>query len=81
MSRIDVYEQLAGKLLLWSARLRLKRGGPDDAHEVRHLYAAFLAGNSSPCSIGGADCHLDTATLRTLHDATWPDKPMPDSMA
>lgn len=81
MNRIDLYEQLAGKLLVWSARLRMKRGGADDAHEVRHLYAALLAGNSSPCAIGGADCHLDRDTMRKLHDATWPGHDLPGPLA
>jgi hypothetical protein len=42
-------EWLAGKMLVASARRRVRRMGPDDAHEVRHLYAALVAGNSSDC--------------------------------
>lgn len=65
-------EQLAGRLLTESARRRLRRGDTNDAHEVRHLFAAILAGNSSPCGMTGAYCHLDRRTLDALHDASFP---------
>ena len=71
--RIRLYEWLAGNLIVRSARLRARRMGPDDAHEFRHLHAAILAGNSSPCAPGGADCHLDRDLMVRLHSATWPD--------
>lgn len=61
MNRIDIYERVAGKLLVRSARLRLRRLGPDDAHEVRHLHAAINAGNSDPCRDGM--CSLDKAGM------------------
>lgn len=60
---IRFYEWLAGKLLVRSARARLRRSGPDDAHEIRHLYAAVNAGNSDPCK--GGSCHLDEALMRS----------------
>ena len=58
--RIGLSEHLAGKLLVRSARLRAHRGGPNDAHELRHIGAAIEAGNSDPCD-EGRDCHLDRA--------------------
>lgn len=61
--RIAIYEWLAGKFIVRSARLRARRMGPVDAHEIRHLFAAITAGNSDPCDCGG-DCHLDQAMLR-----------------
>ena len=69
--RIRFYEWLVGKLIVRSARLRAHRLGPDDAHEFRHLHAAILAGNSSPCEDG--QCHLDRDLMVRLHSATWPD--------
>lgn len=58
--RIRFYEWLAGKLLVRSARLRFARLDPEDAHELRHLWACLHAGNSSSCERGAA-CHLDSA--------------------
>lgn len=51
-------ERIAGKLLVRSARLRAKRGAPNDAHELRHLYAAIKAGDSSGCEYR---CTVDPA--------------------
>jgi hypothetical protein len=56
---IDFAEQLAGRLIVESARRRVRRAGFDDAHEVRHLYVALLGGDSSECGRGGAFCQLD----------------------
>jgi hypothetical protein len=67
-------ESLIGDLLTETFRVRLRGTTPHDRHEARHLAAALAAGNSSPC-VGDRreDCHLDRATIRRLHDATWPD--------
>lgn len=73
MNRIDLYERWAGRLLVRSARLRLRRMGPDDAHEVRHLHAAINAGNSDPCQ--GGMCSLDQQGWETWLAAT--DNPFP----
>jgi hypothetical protein len=66
---IRLYEWAAGKAIVRSARLRAKRGGPNDAHELRHLLAAITAGNSDPCE--GGLCHLDAAMMQRLHDANF----------
>ncbi len=63
-------EAEAGRLLVEAARARHMRNGPDDAHELRHLFAAIHIGNSDPCN---AMCTLDDAILRRLHDLTYPD--------
>ena len=55
-----VMEAEAGRLLVESARIRAARLGPDDAHELRHLWAAINAGNSDPC---GETCHLDADAI------------------
>ena len=68
---IDEMEAEAGRLLVAAGKARAERGDPDDAHEMRHLFAAVLAGNSSPCG-NGADCVLDAALMRRLHDANRP---------
>lgn len=65
MSRVLFYEWLAGKLIVRSARLRARRAGKGDAHELRHLWAAINAGNSDPC-FGGAICHLDRNVTPTF---------------
>jgi hypothetical protein len=59
---IRFMEWMAGKLILNSGRLRSRRGDSDDAHEMRHLYAALRAGDSTPCD-HGRDCHLDRALI------------------
>jgi hypothetical protein len=61
---VRLYEWLAGKLIVRSARVRAHRSGPGDAHELRHLWAAINAGNSDGCE-DGAKCHLDRLTLPT----------------
>ena len=66
--RIRFYEWLIGKLLVRSAKLRVKRDAPGDRHEVRHLAAGLLAANSSPCDDG---CHLRPDTIRQLHKANF----------
>lgn len=71
-------EQFAARLLTESARRRLRRSDTNDAHEVRHLFAAILAGNSDPCGMTGAYCHLDRRTLNALHDASFPSEPFID---
>jgi hypothetical protein len=62
---LDAIEQEAGRLLVEAARIRAARLGPDDAHELRHLWAAINAGNSDPCGANGESCHLDVAAIRT----------------
>lgn len=47
---INSLEQLAGRMLVWSAKLRAKRGLPRDRHELRHIEAALAAGNSEDCA-------------------------------
>lgn len=61
---LDAIEQEAGHLLVGAARIRAARLGPDDAHELRHLWAAINAGNSDPCGVNGEPCHLDVAAIR-----------------
>jgi hypothetical protein len=63
-------EAEAGRLLVEAARARHERSGPDDAHELRHLFAAIHAGNSDPCR---DVCTLDDEVLRRLHDLTYPE--------
>lgn len=53
----EALEKEAGRLLVAAAKARLERGGPNDAHEVRHLYAAIQYGNSDDETDG---CRLDT---------------------
>jgi hypothetical protein len=67
MSRIGAYEWLAGKLLVRSARLRLRRLTPEDAHEMRHIWAALNAGNSDH----GPACPLDTLTPPRNYPEVW----------
>lgn len=62
MTRIRAYEWLAGKLLVRSALLRAARMLPEDAHELRHLWAALNSGNSDGCAEGSA-CILDRDAL------------------
>lgn len=69
---VTLYEWLAGKLLTEAARLRAKRNGPDDAHELRHLLAAITAGNSYQCD--SRPCFLTRDLMKALHDGTWPDR-------
>lgn len=42
-------EYIAGKLLVASAQKRKERDGPQDAHEIRHLQAAVVYGDSTTC--------------------------------
>lgn len=63
---------LISDLLVETFRNRLQGASLEDAHEARHLAAAFAAGNSSPCENPGKLCHLDRETMRRLSDATWP---------
>lgn len=72
---IRFYEWAAGKLIVRAARARGRRGGPGDAHELRHLLAAITAGNSDPCD-GGRTCHLDAALMRKIHDANFGSHPV-----
>jgi len=72
--RIRFYEWAAGKLLVRSAKARNHRAALDDAHEMRHLFAAVTAGNSAPCD-GGRTCFLDGEMMHRLHDANWPELP------
>lgn len=58
-------EAEAGRLLVASAKLRVERAGPGDAHELRHLWAAINAGNSDPCGESGESCHLDAAAIKS----------------
>ena len=57
----EAVEWLAGKLLVLSATQRVARGGPDDAHEIRHLHAALEAGNTD--GDDPAACRLDGEAL------------------
>lgn len=69
---VPLYEWAAGKLLVRSAKARARRAnGLDDSHEIRHLFAAVLAGNSDPCD-GGRNCHLDDALMGRLRLASFP---------
>lgn len=61
---LDAIEAQAGRLLVEAARIRSTRLGPDDAHELRHLWAAINAGNSDPCGVNGESCHLDVDAIR-----------------
>ena len=61
---LDDIEREAGRLIVEAARIRAARCGPDDAHELRHLWAAINAGNSDPCGDHGERCHLDASALR-----------------
>lgn len=56
---IRLYEWLAGKLIVRAYKARTERGGPEDAHEIRHLYAAVWTGNSDHCT--KAMCSLDVS--------------------
>jgi ferredoxin len=60
---VEAMEAEAGRLLVQSARVRASRLEPDDAHELRHLWAAINAGNSDPCGENGATCHLDVEAI------------------
>jgi hypothetical protein len=51
------FEWLAGKLIVASARARLRRGAPGDAHEIRHLHAALVAGNTAGEDVCSLDFH------------------------
>lgn len=55
-SDTTLYERIAGKLLVRSGRFRAKRAARNDPHEIRHLYAAIKAGDSSGCEYR---CTLD----------------------
>lgn len=68
MSRIRIYEWLAGKLIVRSARLRASRMNPEDAHELRHLWAAINSGNSDGCADG---CQLDVLPTPAKFPAVW----------
>jgi hypothetical protein len=72
MSLIDAIEWTAGKLIVNAGRLRANRADPGDAHEMRHLYAALRAGDSTPCGRNGVDCHLDRGLI---HDFNLPSHP------
>jgi hypothetical protein len=50
-------EAQCGHMLVDAARLRMKRGAPGDAHEIRHLHAAITWGNTDDCD--PAACKLD----------------------
>ena len=59
--RIWLYEAIVPKLMLRAARLRLRRNEFGDQHEIRHLYAAVSAGDSTACT---DQCHLDGAWVQ-----------------
>ena len=67
--RIRFYEWLAGKLLVMSARLRARRRGPDDSHELQHIGIALMGGNSDH----GPKCPIDYEVYRRFHNATFTD--------
>ena len=49
---VNALEQLAGRMLVWSAKIRRRRGLPSDLHEMRHIEAALISGNSDLCVQG-----------------------------
>jgi hypothetical protein len=70
MNRIRLYERIAGRLLVRVVRLRARRGNPEDAHELRHLWAAVNAGTSDGCD--GAACTLDGLNAPAAYPNVWP---------
>jgi hypothetical protein len=63
-------EAQCGHMLVDAARLRMKRGAPGDAHEIRHLHAAITWGNTDDCD--PAACKLDRLARA---EAAVPDDP------
>lgn len=59
----EAIEADAGQMLVRAFHLRVNRGDPGDAHEMRHLRACVEIGNSDDCE-GGANCTLDRAAIR-----------------
>lgn len=45
-ARPEDLEAAAGRLLLESSKLREARGGPDDEHEINHILACLVAGDT-----------------------------------
>ena len=72
----EALEAKAGKMLVEAARLRLARGGLNDAHEVRHLYAAIQYGNSDDENDG---CRLDTQHYLDIIDPRADTLALPDT--
>lgn len=75
-------EAEAGRLLVASARARLARMGPDDAHEVRHLGAAIEAGNSDDeepfaCRLDAQPAPLDDPCPHCDMEHVWPCPTIP----
>jgi hypothetical protein len=67
-------EDIAGKLLVRAATDRIRRGGPDDDHQTKHIYAAITVGNTDDEQ--DDDCKLD-AIDDMLFLSGWPQVDAP----
>jgi hypothetical protein len=71
-------EAQCGHMLVDAARLRMKRGAPGDAHEIRHLHAAITWGNTDDCD--PAACKLDRLARAEAAVPDDPDRFAPGTM-